>query len=439
VLESWIVPSLFQQAGNGNIKDEWTWGQYGGSKTLLQQHWDTWLTTSDLQQLSKAGITHLRIPIGYWIVCTQQELQQYNEPYITGSWPYLTRAIGWAKQYGLKVLIDLHGAPGSQNGFDNSGRAGGADWGKGDTINRTITYLTRIAQGILEWEKNSTTSGVVVGLELVNEPAPWMVTGGINTIKNFYLEAYPYVRNYLPASGYWVVIQQGFVTDWQNFMAPPNYQNVLLDMHIYHAFSPTPSDWSQTEQITATCTGDRGEVTSQTLWTFTGEWSLGVLNSYPSQGLDAFNTRWAKAQMYAYESKPGIGWFFWNFKTENSDAWNYLLGVQRGWFPRLPSNETSPQSCYWWCNTDCCLVNTQAGQSSIQSSLTWACSGGGGKVDCSPVNSGGVYYQPNDLNHHAAFAFNEYWAQSGHNSGPQQGCSFDGAATYCSNNCAGQL
>jgi glucan 1,3-beta-glucosidase len=30
----------------------------------------------------------------------------------------------WAKPRGLHILLDLHTAPGSQNGFDNSGRRG---------------------------------------------------------------------------------------------------------------------------------------------------------------------------------------------------------------------------------------------------------------------------------------------------------------------------
>jgi glucan 1,3-beta-glucosidase len=33
----------------------------------------------------------------------------------------ITRIIRYAKNAGLQVIIDLHGAPGSQNGFDNSG------------------------------------------------------------------------------------------------------------------------------------------------------------------------------------------------------------------------------------------------------------------------------------------------------------------------------
>ena len=32
------------------------------------------------------------------------------------------RALSWARKYGLRVNLDLHTAPGSQNGWDHSGR-----------------------------------------------------------------------------------------------------------------------------------------------------------------------------------------------------------------------------------------------------------------------------------------------------------------------------
>ena len=37
---------------------------------------------------------------------------------------YLKRLVTWADEIGLKVVLDLHGAPGSQNGMDHSGRRG---------------------------------------------------------------------------------------------------------------------------------------------------------------------------------------------------------------------------------------------------------------------------------------------------------------------------
>ncbi len=72
---------------------------------------------------SAAGLNHVRLPIGFWAYDVSG-----GEPYIQGQAEYLDRAIGWAGNHGLKVLIDLHGAPGSQNGFDNSGRRGSELW-----------------------------------------------------------------------------------------------------------------------------------------------------------------------------------------------------------------------------------------------------------------------------------------------------------------------
>lgn len=57
-------------------------------------------------------LNHVRIPIGYWAFEVGP-----GEPFIQGQLPYLEKAVQWAGNYGLKVIVDLHGAPGSQNGF----------------------------------------------------------------------------------------------------------------------------------------------------------------------------------------------------------------------------------------------------------------------------------------------------------------------------------
>jgi len=119
-------PSLFTNTGNDGIVDEYTFCQYqdyNTAHTALVSHWNTWITEDDFRQIAAAGLNYVRIPIGYWAYDVSG-----GETYIQGQANYLDHAIGWARNHGLKVLIDLHGAPGSQNGFDNSGRRGDELW-----------------------------------------------------------------------------------------------------------------------------------------------------------------------------------------------------------------------------------------------------------------------------------------------------------------------
>lgn len=47
------------------------------------------------------------------------------------------------RRYGLNVIIDLHAAPGSQNGFEHSSsRDGSQEWGLTDnTIDQTVAVI----------------------------------------------------------------------------------------------------------------------------------------------------------------------------------------------------------------------------------------------------------------------------------------------------------
>ena len=113
--QPWITPSVFTNTGNTSIVDEYTFGQMQDGDTALAaltQHWETWYTEDDFKNISAANLNHVRIPIGYWGI----PLNRTVEPYISGAYPYFKTAVQWARKYGLYVIVDLHGAPGSQNG-----------------------------------------------------------------------------------------------------------------------------------------------------------------------------------------------------------------------------------------------------------------------------------------------------------------------------------
>ena len=170
VLEKWIKPSLFADwdpFDDDAPKDEWTLCETLGREKCterLSKHWDEWVTEEDVENLAQAGITHFRVPVGYWITGDVRG----DEPYATeGQWRYFVRMANWAKERGIQVWLDMHAAPGSQNGFDNSGHLGNATWDSSmENVNRTLEAI----QWLAEKSNEAGLRDVVTGFGLLNEP-----------------------------------------------------------------------------------------------------------------------------------------------------------------------------------------------------------------------------------------------------------------------------
>jgi glucan 1,3-beta-glucosidase len=163
VLEKWMNPNVFTGAfADGQIRDQFTFDAANGAAEALQKHWDTFFTEEDVKTISDTGINALRIPIGFWAYDNK------GLPYQEGADAYLKKAIDWARKYNMKVWVDLHGLPGSQNSFDNSGQTGAHEWQHGNNLERSINVLKVMAT---EYGSDQ-YADVVVGLELVNEPKP---------------------------------------------------------------------------------------------------------------------------------------------------------------------------------------------------------------------------------------------------------------------------
>jgi len=106
VLEPWITPSIFDNAGDAAV-DEWSLCETLGAdqcRAVLSQHWASFVTADDFNQIAAAGMNHVRIPIGYWALTPLE-----GDPYVDGQLEYLDSAVNWARAAGLKVLVDLHG------------------------------------------------------------------------------------------------------------------------------------------------------------------------------------------------------------------------------------------------------------------------------------------------------------------------------------------
>jgi glucan 1,3-beta-glucosidase len=83
---------------------------------VLEQHYSGFVTKSTFTDMAAAGFDHVRIPFPYWIINNVNQ----SDPYVAQiGWRYLLRGIEWAREAGLRVNLDFHAAPGSQNGFNH--------------------------------------------------------------------------------------------------------------------------------------------------------------------------------------------------------------------------------------------------------------------------------------------------------------------------------
>ena len=129
-------------------------------------------------------------------------------------------------------MIDLHGGPGSQNGYDNSGHNGTVGWGTGNTVADTRVVIQQIAN---KYARPS-YQDVVVAIQLLNEPLASKISGGTDVVVQFSKDGYGDVRD---VSDTPVVIHDAFQqgTFWNGILTAPDAQGVIIDHHEYQIFT----------------------------------------------------------------------------------------------------------------------------------------------------------------------------------------------------------
>jgi len=377
-------------------KDEYTLGQTflqhsteEIGQRYMERHWDTFVTHDDVKRLAEAGVTHFRVPLSFWI--RGFELSP-TEPYLysPAAWKYFTRFARWCLEEGIEIWADLHGAPGSENGFDNSGHYLGYStcegWsGYAKHVERTVNILTDLLYAMAADEF---PTEAITGMGLLNEP---FLDCDTNVLRGYYQQGLQLVRDIL-GDDIQVFIGDGFQAWKFNDGFWQDEPNTLLDSHPYHVFFEKGRAFTPRQHIAYVCRHNTQDIegccyedhpnntipTTVGMKRMVGEWSgaydqlptalapmvmkyiakygeAPFLNRTLSRERIDFLTHFCQAQMVSYETlERGVskGWFFWNFQMEGGvfAEWDFLRGLNEGWIPNpLPSPEVASQALYGNC------------------------------------------------------------------------------------------
>ncbi|TGJ79398.1 hypothetical protein E0Z10_g9362 [Xylaria hypoxylon] len=380
-LEPFITPSLFNYDSRLGIVDEWTLCTHLGIKTTastLEKHYATFVTEQTFKEIRDAGLDHVRIPYSYWAVQTYDD-----DPYLFRiSWRYLLRGIEWARKYGLRVNLDLHALPGSQNGWNHSGRLGVVGWLNGTNGDLNAQRSLDVHDRLSKFFAQDRYKNIIAFYGLANEPQ--MVSLSASAVVSWTEEAYKLVRgNGLTSAK--VVFGDGFMglENWQGLLT--GYSDLILDVHQYVIFNNdlikfthqkkinfACADWtSQAEVSLDTSTGygptmfaewsqadtDCAKYLTNVGWgnRWTGTYSQGNSSAQAltpmcpttdsscscddanasygdySDTYKKFLLMFAEAQMTSFEK--GYGWWYWTWDTESSPQWSYRQGLAAGILP----------------------------------------------------------------------------------------------------------
>ncbi|KZT18590.1 glycoside hydrolase family 5 protein [Neolentinus lepideus HHB14362 ss-1] len=375
VIEPFIAPSFFQKY-NGTV-DEWTLSiamandTASGGLQQLEDHYNTFITEQDFAEIAGAGLNWIRLPIPFWAIDVWDD-----EPFLAKvCWKYILRAFGWARKYGLRINLDLHTIPGSQNGYNHSGKMGGINFLNGimgvANAERTLDYIRIIAEFIAQPEYQN----VIPIFGIINEPLLGII--GQDELTRFYLQSYDKIRAITgigEGHGPYISIHDGFsgLGIWKDFL--PGADRFILDTHPYFAFGGMQNvpiavpdndgdNYGGTWPQQACLSWGIGQNQSQLDFgvTIAGEFSAGfnpcgLFLQGVNEDIPDYCPFWMDSSQWNETTKEGLmqftlasmdalqNWFFWTWKIGNSSTtntvqcplWSYKLGLDNGWIPTDP-------------------------------------------------------------------------------------------------------
>lgn len=277
-----------------------------------EYYYEQWWTKEDFSRVKALGLNTIRLPF-YWKNILNDDFTPKEEG---KAFAFIDSFIEGAKEQKLYIILDLHGAPGSQNGLEHSGNMseGAALWDNERFIEATERVWALVAEHYLQMRPD--LASTILCYDLLNEPGVKDPrNGSITTTKKCYPvfdRLYKAIRN----TGDQHVISMEFAWFFRESCNPKDYgwENVLYQLHFYN-FGEKEYDeyWMD---IKKSSIGNRYEIPY-----LAGEFSF-------------FDKErdWME-NLTALEKQLGFGWTVWNYKAtverEADTSWGLYVNKMR--------------------------------------------------------------------------------------------------------------
>ncbi|MDD6356819.1 MAG: glycosyl hydrolase family 18 protein [Bacteroidales bacterium] len=301
-----------------------------GAKTLLNAYRDNYFTTSDFDKIASWGMNCIRLPLWY------RDFTDDNGNLNSDAFVWLDWFVEQASNRGIYVIIDMHGAYGSQNGRDHSGACANNDnsW---DEIWASEFFFGNNAANNQEkyyqlWEKiadHYKGNPAVAGYDILNEPfctyrysnyevngTTWNETNLHNLLWDIYDKAYDRIRAKDPDH---IIIMEATWDPWD--LPNPNDWGWTNVMYEYHQYEYSDYDNNEGKQIT----GIQNKINNinnqnHNVPSFIGEFCFFNQTSTWATGLQLMNNAGLHWTSWSYKCISSYG--NWGLMNENSGKIN---------------------------------------------------------------------------------------------------------------------
>ncbi|XP_043714154.1 probable glucan 1,3-beta-glucosidase A isoform X4 [Telopea speciosissima] len=299
------------------------------AKKVLTEHRNNFIKQEDFIFLYRHGINTVRIPVGWWIAQDPTP----PPPFIGGSLAVLDNAFSWAQMYDIRCIIDLHAAPGSQNGMEHSSsRDGSIDWSTSpEYISQSLDVIDFLAS-------RYANHPALLGIELLNEPSAFGVP--LDALVSYYSKGYQIVRNY-SSTTYVIICQRiGNADPLELYQANIGSSNIVVDLHYYNLFDIFFVNMSAGDNIEFIFKSRQTQLQALNKangpLVFIGEW---VNEWNVTSGSQMDYQEFGRAQLQVYDT-ASFGWAYWTLKNDRKH-WDFEWNINKNYLQLEQTKVTS--------------------------------------------------------------------------------------------------